>query len=84
MIEQPIINAIFAGLGAAIAFILRIIWEGLRDLQRTDIELGAQIGAVKLLMAECYIRKEDFDKMAGALFSQLRRIEDKLDHKVDR
>lgn len=84
MLDQTIINAVFAGLGAVLAFILRIIWEGLRDLQRADTELSAEVGAVKLLMADSYIKKADFDKLTSDLFSYLRRIEDKLDHKADK
>ena len=82
--EQTIINAVFAGLGAVLSFVLKIIWDGLRDLQRADIDLLNQIGSLKLNMSDSYIKKEDFDKMTAAMFSKLDRIENKLDGKADR
>jgi len=82
--DQTIINAIFTALGAALAFILRVIWEGLRELQIADTKLTAEIGTVRLMMADSYIKKEDFDKLASALFAKLDKIETKLDHKADK
>lgn len=82
--EQTIINAILAGFGAAASFILKVIWEGHRELQEQDSRMNAEIQAVKLMMANSYIKKEDFDKAVAALFDQLRRIEDKLDNKEDK
>ena len=84
MIDQTIINGVFAGLGAVLSFILRIIWEGIRELQKADSNLSAEVGAVKLLMADSYIKKADFEKLTTDIFSYLRRIEDKLDHKADK
>lgn len=84
MLDQTIINGIFAGLGAVLAFVLRIIWEGIRELQKADTSLSAEVGAVKLLMADSYIKKADFEKLTTDIFSYLRRIEDKLDHKADK
>lgn len=41
--EQTLINYIFAALGAASAFILRVIWEGLRELQKADVEFAKEV-----------------------------------------
>lgn len=84
MIEQTVINAGIAGLLAALSFILKVIWDGLRELQKADIEQSAQISNLRILMADSYIRKEDFERMTNALFNKLDKIEGKLDGKADR
>lgn len=82
--EQTIINAVFACLGAVLSFILKVIWDGLRDLQKADIELATQVSSVKLMMADSYIKKEDFERLSNAIFNKLDRIEGKLDSKQDK
>ena len=41
--DQTIINAIIGGFGAALAFILKVVWEGLRELQKADVELASKL-----------------------------------------
>ena len=84
MMDQTFVNMIIAGLLSAISFILKVIWDGLRELQKADVELTGQIGRVRLMMADSYIKKEDFDRMANALFAKLDKIENKLDGKADK
>jgi hypothetical protein len=83
-LDQTIINAVFSGFGAVLIFLFTTVWQGLRDCQKSDITLGAEIAAVRLMMADSYIKKADFDKLTSEIFSTLRRIEDKLDHKADK
>lgn len=82
--DQSLINWMMGGFGAAIAFILRVIWEGLRELQKADLELASRVNEVQLLVAGQYVKREDLEKIQDALFKKLDRIENKLDGKVDR
>lgn len=82
--DQTLINFLMAGFGAAVAFILRVVWEGLRELQKADLELAAKVNEVQLVVAGQYVKKEDLERMATALFTKLDKIENKLDTKVDR
>ena len=82
--SQTMINAIIGGFAAAVAFILRVIWEGLRELQKADVDLAAKIGEIQLLVAGNYVKKDELDGVIKALFVKLDKIEDKLDKKVDR
>ena len=93
--DQTLINYIMAALAAAIGFILRVIWEGLRDLQRADLEIAGRVNQIQLLVAGEYVKKEDlersaslqrdyFEKTVVAIFVKLDKIESKLDGKVDR
>ena len=82
--SQTMINAIIGGFAAAVAFILRVIWEGLRELQKADVDLTAKISEIQLLVAGNYVKKDELDAVIKALFTKLDKIEDKLDKKVDR
>lgn len=82
--SQTLINALIGGFSAAVAFILRVLWEGLRELQRADVELTAKVADIQLLVAGNYVKKDELDGIIKALFAKLDKIEDKLDKKVDR
>lgn len=82
--SQTMINAIIGGFAAAVAFILRVIWEGLRELQKADVDLAAKISEIQLLVAGNYVKKDELDGVIKALFLKLDKIEDKLDKKADR
>ena len=82
--DQTLINYLMAGFGAAISFILRVIWEGVRELQKCDIEITSKINEIQLLVAGQYVKKEDLEKLSTALFNKLDRIELKVDGKMDR
>lgn len=93
--DQTLINYLMAGFGAAIGFILRVLWEGLRELQKADLVLTAKLNQIQLVVAGEYVKKEDlersaatqreyFERSVNAIFTKLDKIEDKLDGKVDR
>ena len=75
--EQTIINCFVGAFGFVLAFLLKVIWDGMRNCQ-------VDIAAVRLLMADSYIKKADFDKLTSDIRETLRRIEDKIDHKADK
>ena len=95
ILDQTLINYLMAGFGAAISFILKVIWEGLRELQKCDLDITSKISQIQLLIAGEYVKKEDlerstnmqreyFEKSLTALFAKLDKIENKLDGKMDR
>jgi hypothetical protein len=55
-----------------------------RDLQTADKVLVEKVATIEVLVAGSYITKDDFQKTIAAIFVKLDRIEDKLDHKVDK
>lgn len=63
---------------------MKVMWETLKDLQVADKELIEKVGAIEVLVAGTYIKRDDFDKMAEAIFRKLDKIEDKLDGKADK
>ena len=95
ILDQTLINYLMAGFGAAISFILKVIWEGIRELQKGDLDITSKISQIQLLVAGEYVKKEDlerstnmqreyFEKSLTALFAKLDKIENKLDGKMDR
>ena len=84
MDPQTIINAAIALVGFLGGWILKVVWEGVKELQSADKILAEKVNTIEILIAGTYISKQDFDKIAAAIFAKLDKIEDKLDRKVDK
>ena len=84
MDSQTIINIAIALVGFLGGWILKVIWEGVKDLQVVDKLLTEKVNTIEILIAGNYMSKQDFDKIAAAIFAKLDKIEDKLDKKVDK
>ena len=84
MDSQTIINSAFAVIGALGGWVLNRIWEALKDLHAADKVLTEKVGAIEVLVAGVYVTREELQKTVSAVFTKLDRIEDKLDHKVDK
>jgi hypothetical protein len=84
MDSQTIINAAIALVGFLGGWILKVVWESVKDLQIADKILVDKVNTIEILIAGNYMSKLDFDKIAAAIFQKLDKIEDKLDRKVDK
>ena len=84
MDSQTIINTAIALVGFLGGWILKVIWEGVKDLQFADKILVEKVNTIEILIAGNYISKLEFDRMAAAIFAKLDKISDKLDRKVDK
>jgi len=84
MDSQTIINIAIALVGFLGGWILKVIWESVKDLQVVDKLLTEKVNTIEILIAGNYMSKQDFDKIAAAIFAKLDKIEDKLDKKVDK
>jgi len=86
--DQTIVNWLLGGFGALLGFMLKVIWQAVKDLQAADKQLSDEVSTMKVLVAGDYVRKDYLEKTVAALFSKLdrieERIEDKLDKKVDK
>jgi hypothetical protein len=83
--EQTLINWVFAGAGAALGWILKVVWDAIQDLKK-------DIRQIERDLPEVYVRRDDFkdavkeikdDMKAGfaSVDSTLRLIFKKLDEK---
>jgi len=83
--EQTLINWVFAGAGAALGWILKVVWDAIQDLKK-------DIRQIERDLPEVYVRRDDFkdavkeikeDMKAGfnSVDATLRLIFKKLDNK---
>lgn len=79
------------GLFSLIGWVITMIFAKFKDheavhtdLRRNDNELDKKIDDHRLYAAETFTTKVDIRLMQDQLVSQLNRIEDKLDRKVDK
>ena len=84
MDSQTIINTAIALVGFLGGWILKVIWEAVKELQFADKILVDKVNTIEILIAGNYMSKQDFDKIAAAIFAKLDKIDDKLDRKVDK
>lgn len=84
--EQTLINWVFAGAGAALGWVLKVVWDAIQDLKK-------DIRQIERDLPEVYVRRDDFkdavreikeDMKAGfaSVDTTLRLIFKKLDDKV--
>jgi hypothetical protein len=52
-VTQELINWVFAGFGAAVGWILKVVWDALKEL-RQDVK------QIERDLPEVYVRKDDF------------------------
>lgn len=82
--DQALVNWLLAGFGGLIGFLLNVVWQAVKDLQKVDKILADRVGDIEVLVAGSYITKTDFTNVTDAIFRKLDRIEDKLDGKADK
>lgn len=82
--DQTLVNWLLAGFGGLIGFLLNVVWQAVKDLQKADKVLADRVGEIEVLVAGSYITKTDFTSVTDAIFRKLDRIEDKLDGKADK
>ena len=63
--DQTIINWLFAGLGAAIGWVLKVIWDAIKEL-KTDLRV------IERDLPEVYVRKDDFKDSVSDIKQDLR------------
>ena len=83
METQSIINAAFAALGAMGGFILKAVWDGLKELRDADSVLTDKVQKIEVIVAGQYVKRDEFDKTIAALFAKLDKIDSKLDLKAN-
>lgn len=81
---QTLFNTAVGGGMLLLGWVLRVIWDSLKQLQQDDRELADKVNKIEVLVAGQYIRRDEFDKVVERLFAKLDQIELKIDGKVDK
>ena len=84
MFDQTVFNIALAITGFLGGWVLKVVWDAVKDLQAADKVLVEKVNTIEILIAGNYMSKQDFDKIAAAIFAKLDKIEDKLDRKADK
>ena len=84
MFDQTLFNYALALCGALGGWVLKVIWDAVKDLQAADKVLVEKVNTIEILIAGNYMSKSDFDKIVAAIFAKLDKIEDKIDKKADK
>jgi len=81
---QELFNIAVALVSTLAGFILKAVWDGIKDLQTSDKELTEKVHSIERIVVGDYVRKDDLERMNQAVLNKLDRIETKLDKKVDK
>jgi hypothetical protein len=82
--DQSVINWILGGFGALLGFIVKAVWDAVKDLQASDKDLADKVSKIEVLVAGEYVKKDDFNQIVMRLFEKLDHIEAKIDNKADK
>ena len=82
--DQTVINWILGCFGGLVGFLLKTVWEAVKDLQAADRALTLKVSDIEVLVAGAYIKKDEFNNVATTIFNKLDRIMDKLETKADK
>jgi hypothetical protein len=82
--SQEIYNIALGLAGTLGGWWLKVMWDSLKELQSADKDLTEKVLRMEILVADKYVRREEFDRAVERLFVKLDSIELKIDAKVDK
>lgn len=65
--DQQLINWLFTGFGAAIGWILKVVWDAIKDLK-------ADLRVIERDLPEVYVRKDDFKDAIHEIKTEMREM----------
>jgi putative exporter of polyketide antibiotics len=82
--DQSVINWILGSFGALLGFVMKSVWDAVKDLQNSDKELADKVSRIEVLVAGEYVKKEEFNNIMLRIFEKLDHIESKIEGKQDK
>jgi hypothetical protein len=82
--EQSLINMLAGAVSVLFGWILKTVWDAVKDLQQADDELIDKVNRIEVLVAGEYVKREEFKSDIDRLFIKLDVIDKKLDSKADK
>lgn len=65
--DQTVVNWVFTGFGAAVSWILKVVWDAVREL-RSDLR------QIEKDLPEVYVRKDDFREAITEIKTEMREM----------
>ena len=84
MDAQTLLNILLGLFSGVLGFLLRIVWESVKDLQAADKELVSKVNTMEVLVAGHYLTREEFAITTTSIDRKLNKIIDRLDGKADK
>ena len=81
---QDLYNTAMGFVLALGGWVMRVIWDNLKDLRTQDNALAEKVSRIEVLVAGEYVRKDELERVVQRLFDKLEHIEMKIDRKVDK
>lgn len=81
---QTILNMVFGAVLVVSGWLIRIVYDTMKDMQKVDKELTEDLGEIKVLVAGNYVTRPEFDKKLDAMFRKLDEIHTLVHNKADR
>ena len=66
--NQDFLNWAFGIFNLILGGFMKAIWDSYKDLKRTDDALAEKVNAIEVLVAGQYVKRDDFDRVANAIF----------------
>ena len=82
--SQELINWVLGAFGMLLGFIVKSIWDAVKDLQTSDKDLADKVSRIEVLVAGEYVKKDEFNSIMMRIFEKLDHIESKIDNKQDK
>jgi len=82
--SQEIFNWVLSGLGMLLGFVVKAMWDAVKDLQASDKDLADKVSKIEVLVAGEYVKKDEFNSIMLRIFEKLDHIEGKIDGKADK
>jgi len=65
-------------------WIMRMMWESLKELRTQDQELAEKVSQIEVLVAGEYVKRSELDRAIQRIFDKLDIIDAKLSSKADK
>ena len=77
--NQDFLNWAFGIINLVLGGFIKAMWDSYKELKRVDSQLAEKVNQIEVLVAGQYVKRDDFDKVANAIFVKLDKISDKID-----
>lgn len=81
---QDLYNTAMGFVLALGGWVMRVIWDNLKDLRTQDLALAEKVSRIEVLVAGEYVKKDELERAVQRLFDKLEHIEMKIDRKADK
>jgi hypothetical protein len=82
--DQTFINTLIALFGATMGWVLKVIWDAVKDLQEADDDIIEKVNKLEVFVAQAYPTRDELRQEFSRIFNMLNTIDHKLDQKADK